>query len=90
MDSLLRDSVTSERFRIYTFFKFRLILILLKCTNGLVQFLKVRAIIYLRNFYFLTKMKIVRDKGLITEQDPESDRLTGHPFHPWRARIADR
>lgn len=39
---------------------------------------------------FLTKMKIVRDKGLITEQDPESDRLTGHPFHPWRARIADR
>lgn len=45
MDSLLRDSVTSERFRIRTFFKFRLILILLKRTNGLVQFLKVRAII---------------------------------------------
>lgn len=88
MDSLLRDSVTSERFRIYTFFKFRLILILLKCTNGLVQFLKVRAII--KSSRRVTKMKIVRDKGLITEQDPESDRLTGHPFHPWRARIADR
>lgn len=52
MDSLLRDSVTSERFRIYTFFKFRLILILLKCTNGLVQFLKVRAIIKFSKFSF--------------------------------------
>lgn len=56
----------------------------------LVQFLKVRAIIKSSKFSFSHKMKIVRDKGLITEQDPESDRLTGHPFHPWRARIADR